>query len=875
LEHRPLVAVCPVLVERDRELDFLRRAAAAATAGSPQLVVITGEAGAGKSRLARELVAALGEGWQQVRLTEEGGVLVSPGGRHAGVAADLPPAPAIGAVVAGSLREAAEGGPTVALLEDLDRVDPVSVSALGAALDALAGAPVLVLTMLRVRVHPPGSALARAVAELLRHPSANELRLAPLSVSGIAAMAHALGEDLPERAARDLHARTGGNPFFTEEVLLAPADTVPWTVTEAVLGRVGALREDARRVAEILSVAPEGIERETLESLVPDPDAIGAMLDRGIGTERADGRVLLRHALVAEVVAGRLSRTDRVDLHRMLAVALAARHDASPDRLAHHWSAAGDAAEAARWAVVAADRAGANRAYRTATALYRVALAVGDDDELRRAELLDRAAVAAGWAGFEQDALEWATLADASYRRAGESWRAIAMWLSPGLSHVPKPVLDRETLAADTVVRVLTEARDATRRHEYERSAALCRRAIELADERGEDDWKIEAALRLVGAGEADEGEAVLQRLRAAAVAAGDDVKAAHVLSTLAYVHMARGDMRQALVLDRHALAAAHRAGEAAAWRYEPGIASLLAYLGDVEGAEECAGRLLRDESPVARAFAQFPLCIIELERGDLDAATARLERMGAVETLGVTQLTIGVLAARARTAFLSGETATALGLLGEADAVSGELFEATRVDRLVLQARVGSKLGDADVVAAARGALAALAPHGGPEVDAAVALGAGLADLIDGRPGRAWELLDDAARRWELTSRVVHAADTWVHAAEAATAAGDASAREHALERATELATDHGLEPVLARVAAARQVAPAPAVLPVLEPLSEREREIAQLVATGKTNREVGEVLFISEHTVRNQLVAIYDKLGVSRRAELARLLA
>ena len=60
----------------------------------------------------------------------------------------------------------------------------------------------------------------------------------------------------------------------------------------------------------------------------------------------------------------------------------------------------------------------------------------------------------------------------------------------------------------------------------------------------------------------------------------------------------------------------------------------------------------------------------------------------------------------------------------------------------------------------------------------------------------------------------------------------------------------------------------------PLLEQLTAREREIAEQVAIGNTNRQIGEALYISEHTVRNHLVAIFDKLGVQRRAELARLL-
>ena len=52
---------------------------------------------------------------------------------------------------------------------------------------------------------------------------------------------------------------------------------------------------------------------------------------------------------------------------------------------------------------------------------------------------------------------------------------------------------------------------------------------------------------------------------------------------------------------------------------------------------------------------------------------------------------------------------------------------------------------------------------------------------------------------------------------------------------------------------------------------LSDREKEIVQLVAQGFRNKEVGEKLFISEQTVKNHLHNIFDKLGVSDRLELA----
>jgi DNA-binding NarL/FixJ family response regulator len=52
---------------------------------------------------------------------------------------------------------------------------------------------------------------------------------------------------------------------------------------------------------------------------------------------------------------------------------------------------------------------------------------------------------------------------------------------------------------------------------------------------------------------------------------------------------------------------------------------------------------------------------------------------------------------------------------------------------------------------------------------------------------------------------------------------------------------------------------------------LSVREREIAGLVATGKTNREIAAELFLSEKTVENHLSRVFGKLGISSRAALA----
>src|SRR5579862_3346812 len=51
---------------------------------------------------------------------------------------------------------------------------------------------------------------------------------------------------------------------------------------------------------------------------------------------------------------------------------------------------------------------------------------------------------------------------------------------------------------------------------------------------------------------------------------------------------------------------------------------------------------------------------------------------------------------------------------------------------------------------------------------------------------------------------------------------------------------------------------------------LTERERDVVRLVIEGMRNQEIAERLYLSEHTVRNYLIKVFDKLGVSTRVEL-----
>jgi DNA-binding NarL/FixJ family response regulator len=56
---------------------------------------------------------------------------------------------------------------------------------------------------------------------------------------------------------------------------------------------------------------------------------------------------------------------------------------------------------------------------------------------------------------------------------------------------------------------------------------------------------------------------------------------------------------------------------------------------------------------------------------------------------------------------------------------------------------------------------------------------------------------------------------------------------------------------------------------------ITKREAEVVRLVGEGLSNREIGQRLGLTEHTIKNYLVRVFDKLGVSNRVELARVVS
>ena len=143
-------------------------------------------------------------------------------------------------------------------------------------------------------------------------------------------------------------------------------------------------------------------------------------------------------------------------------------------------------------------------------------------------------------------------------------------------------------------------------------------------------------------------------------------------------------------------------------------------------------------------------------------------------------------------------------------------------------------------------------------------------AELLLAR-GRAAEALALAQGRVAAAERVpapLDALEARLLAGRALAAAGHRRAAETALQHVADDAERSGARRL--QRAAARELRRLGAAAP-RGPLTERERDVADLVAQGHTNKHIAATLYLSEKTVANTLTRVYAKLGVRSRTQLA----
>ena len=423
-------------ISRDNELARLRAVVAGAGERRPRTVVIGGDAGVGKTRLLREVVARV-----DARVLSGGCVDVMedslPYAPFAealrGLADELEPHEADGAPLSataqgrmyerllGLLRRLGEEETVVLAIEDLHWADRSTRDLLRFLAVNLRSERLAILATYRADDLHRGHPLRPLLAELERGGWAERLHLRPFTRSEVAEQIGAiLGEPPAPAFVTEVFQRTEGNAFCVEQLVATAREgggqRLPILLQDILHARFERLSPPAQRLLGVVAAGGPRV-REALIAAVAGHgeaerhDSFRAAVDHQILAVDGDAYVF-RHALLREAAYGELLPGERHRLHAAYGEALAARPelaagDGSPDaELARHWHAAGELEPALATSVAAAGAAERRHGFAEASAHYARALEVWDRVEApataagtTRCALLRRAAEATNLAG--------------------------------------------------------------------------------------------------------------------------------------------------------------------------------------------------------------------------------------------------------------------------------------------------------------------------------------------------------------------------------------------------------------------------------------------------------------------------------------------
>ncbi len=424
---------CPVVVGRDEELAALAEIFSRAAGGRGACVVVTGEAGVGKTRLVTEaatvargrgqfvlvgrstptdrvsplrpLGEALLDGLRDRRPPDDPALTpylpalgtVVP---HWAAGPAVPPAPVVLAeAMLRVLRWLSPERGAVVVLEDMHWADRETLAVLEYLADHVGAFPVAVV--LTARSDEPGmSGLGSALPRDAPH-----LHLAPLADGQVAAMAAAclgLGT-APEAILAGLRRNAAGLPLLVEDLIGVAGQPGPMRYAEIISGRLASLDVAARGVVEAAAVLGTEVDADLLGqvsglAVSAVADAVTAARVSGLLTP-VNGCLAFRHALVRELVLAQLSPRARAGLCRRAAETLEASTagpGAISEQLGELWIQGGEPHRAVAALRRAGQAARATGAIAAAEALVRRALAVAPPDLIGalRLELLELIAAA-------------------------------------------------------------------------------------------------------------------------------------------------------------------------------------------------------------------------------------------------------------------------------------------------------------------------------------------------------------------------------------------------------------------------------------------------------------------------------------------------
>jgi DNA-binding CsgD family transcriptional regulator/tetratricopeptide (TPR) repeat protein len=846
------------LLERDGQREILEAAIEESRAAG-RVVVVEGEAGIGKTALVSSVCEALG------------------GRRVLWGACD----PLITPRAMGPLRDVARqaGG---ALLEAIERSGSRE-DVLAAALDELAAASVLVVEDLhwaddgtldlvallgRRLVRSPGCLVltrrseglgerpeVRGVLAALPRECVRRVEPEPLSERAVALLAERAGRD-----AADLHAVSGGNPFFVTEVLAATdLGAVPASVRDAVALRVAGISPAAHDAIVLAAVVPGATELWLFGATVgAGAAAIDECIAAGLLTVRGDA-VAFRHDLARRAVEDAIPPIRRRELDRLVLRALDGAEGSDPARLAHHARRAGDVAAIRRLAPAAARAASAAGGHRQALEHWEAALAAEEGaDPPGRLAALEGVAVEAYLCGRPERALEARRALLAIHEAAGDALRAgdDLRWLSrllwwSGRGEEAVAVGDRSIAALEAfpdsrelAMALSGRSQLAMLDERHDEAVALGTRAERLA-RRIDDVETVAHALTNVGSAlfkgvDQTRARATLEEAFALAAPAGYDDHAARALvnialSTLLY---RRGDARVVDDIDR-ALSFALERGLDGYVQYMLGARAGLKLMGGDWPAAEADARAslaLGNQPGVSVCPALTVLGRLQARRGDPEAGATIDEAWRVAVATGELQRLGPVAASRAEHAWLDGDMAGTV-------AAAREVFE------LAVARRDQWACGELAYWLWRAGAPVPARPDD-PEPYARAIAGD-------------WR---GAARAWAALGFPYESADALANA-------DDDAARVEALAAFDAFGAARAASNLRRRMRAdgVRRIprGPRPASRAGPAGLTPRQVEVLELIASGATNAEIAAALVIAPKTVDHHVSAVLAKLGVTSRRE------
>jgi DNA-binding CsgD family transcriptional regulator len=275
--------------------------------------------------------------------------------------------------------------PSVLLVEDLHWVDAASVEVLRFLSRRVEAMPLALVVTYRDREVGARHHARPLLGDFARLDGLSTLHLAPLSIDAVADLV--ADTDL---AAETVHRVTRGNPFFVTEVAKEPDRPLPESVRDAVLARTTEVAPEDFEVLQLVATAPDRLDDRVLSQLAVDLPTL-RRLDRTGLLARSRGGLVFHHELARQAVESTIPPGGASRLHARLLDALERIAPHEPAVLTHHAVAAQDRSRAASYARAAAEESIHAAAHTEAAAFFQIALEHLDGaTPAERADLLQR-----------------------------------------------------------------------------------------------------------------------------------------------------------------------------------------------------------------------------------------------------------------------------------------------------------------------------------------------------------------------------------------------------------------------------------------------------------------------------------------------------